>query len=168
MHFLARRDLPSSPGIFLRRLPYASHGDAGRWYLAMSGEQLDLLTRRKAKKPPPAKEFAIHCMVADTLRIACSPGWIWWHTPNGELRNRSTAGRLKRMGVKPGITDILLLSPQGQLHALELKAKGDRPSTEQFSFMGVVCLSGGRAQWADSFEAAIRILKDWGAVRVRL
>src|SRR4249919_1526596 len=107
-------------------------------------EQLDLLTGRKARKLPAALEFEVHCMVADLLanKRCLVPGWLWWHTPNGEARTPATAGRLKRMGVKPGVSDFLLLSPDGMLHALELKRRGEKPSDEQRAFLEAVALTG--------------------------
>lgn len=131
--------------------------------------QLSLFTKRRAAALPPAPEFAVHCMIADTLRASISPGWLWFHVGNGELRNKATAGKLKRMGVKPGVSDFLLVAPTGgRLHALELKAKGRKPTEEQMAFICAVLDAGGKASWVDTFEAAISQLQGWGAVRVRL
>jgi len=35
-------------------------------------------------------------------------GWLWWHTPNGGKRGRVEAGRLRGLGVKAGVPDILI------------------------------------------------------------
>jgi hypothetical protein len=129
--------------------------------------QPDLFTKRM-RRLPPAPEFKVHCMVADVLRLSIAPGWLWWHTPNGEARSKATAGRLKRMGVKPGVSDFLLLSPEGQLHALELKRKGDKPRDDQRAFLETVEAAGGRSRWVDSFNDAVTVLIGWGAVRVSL
>ncbi len=131
--------------------------------------QLSLFTRRKAARPPPAREIALHCMVADTLRLSQAPGWYWMHYPAGELRAKATAGKLKRMGTKAGVADFLLFSPpQAMLHALELKRRGERPSDEQDAFLRLVRAIGGKSDWADSYDEAIGILHRWGAVRVRI
>lgn len=128
----------------------------------------DLFGHRIARRPP-ALEFAVHCMIADTLRLALQPGWVWWHTPNGELRNRATAGRLKRMGVHPGVADFLLIGPPAAtLHALELKRRGLKPTEAQTAFLDAVKGAGGRVDWVDSFDAAVAVLKAWGAVRIKL
>src|SRR6185436_8224446 len=52
---------------------------------AMTG-QLNLFKgkRQRGTQPPPPKEFALHCMVADTVRRWILPGWIWTHFPAGE------------------------------------------------------------------------------------
>jgi hypothetical protein len=129
--------------------------------------QLHLFTKRKARKLPPAKEFPVHCMVADLLRLSLSPGWLWFHPANGEFRDKAAAGRLKRMGLKPGVSDFILISPpNGCVHALELKRRGLKPSPEQLEFLNAVLHAGGRSACVDSFDAAVHVLKAWGAVRV--
>jgi hypothetical protein len=144
----------------------------------MRAGQPDLFTKR-VRKPKPAAEFAIHCMVADTLRINCAPGWIWFHPPNGGERPAfitksgkrvsPEGGKLKRMGARPGVSDILLISPAGaRLHALELKAKGETPDDDQTLFMDAVVAAGGHAAWADNYPDAIRILAGWGALRTKV
>jgi hypothetical protein len=127
--------------------------------------QLDLYPTRR-RRMPPAFEFEVHCMVADFLRKRLVPGWLWWHTPNGEARSKATAGRLKRMGVLPGVSDFLLLSPDGQLYALELKRQGEKPTNDQRVFLEAVEAAGGTSGWIDSFNDAVKVLKAWGAVRV--
>ena len=82
-----------------------------------------------------------------------SLGWLWWHTPNGGRRSKIEAKRLKGLGVKPGVPDILILEPWTCLTcrddppepkcpvcrdrttgfgvAIELKAKKRKPTHEQ-------------------------------------
>jgi hypothetical protein len=131
--------------------------------------QLSLFTRRKAARLPPALEVKTHMALAETLRLSLSPGWYWWHHPAGENRDAVTGAKLKRMGNKPGISDFLFIGPpHATLHALELKREGEKPEPAQMSFMALVRLVGGKAEWVDSYDDAIRVLKDWGAVRVSL
>ena len=48
---------------------------------------------------------------------------------------------LQRMGVLPGVSDFVLVSPpHGQFHALELKRKGEEPSEEQTDPVGRRCV----------------------------
>lgn len=35
-------------------------------------------------------------------------GFLWCHVPNGEARNAVTGAKLKRMGVKRGVPDVLI------------------------------------------------------------
>lgn len=118
---------------------------------------------------PPVEEFPVHCAIADLLRKTIEPGWIWFHVPNGEQRTKSAGGRLKRMGVKAGVSDFLLVSPTGgMLHALELKRRGLKPTMIQMQFLGQVNAAGGKGAWVDTFDEAVMALKAWGAVKVTL
>jgi hypothetical protein len=138
--------------------------------------QIDLFTKR-VRRPPTAPEFSLHCAVADVLRRWGSPDWRWTHLPFGEERPAkiikgkrvSLAGeRLKRMGVNPGWLDLLLLSPQGRPHFLELKRRGGEVSTEQEAFMFWCSAHGVRCEVTDRFEEAVNILKAWGAVQSKI
>jgi hypothetical protein len=111
----------------------------------------------------------VHIALADTIRLSLSSGWMWFHYPSGENRDAVTGALLKRMGTLAGVSDFLLVAPpHATLHALELKRRGLKPSPAQMSFLTLVRLAGGKSEWCDSYEEAIRILTGWGAVRVRL
>ena len=129
--------------------------------------QRDLFTRR-VRKPPPAPEIAVHCMVADILRRWGTPGWRWTHLPFGEYRPPATAARLKRMGVQKGWADFVLLGPGGKVHFLELKREGAKLSDDQKEF-GWWCMENCVPfEWTDRFDTAVEILKGWGAVRATI
>jgi hypothetical protein len=135
----------------------------------MNAAQLSLFAgkRQRGTKLPPAKEFPVHCMIADLLRLSLMPGWIWFHPANGEFRDRLTGARLRRMGVKPGVSDFILIAPPtGCVHVLELKRQGLKPTREQQDFLLEVAAAGGKAAWVDSFDDAKKVLKSWCAVRV--
>lgn len=55
------------------------------------------------------------------------------HVPNGGKRNITTATRLKREGVKPGVPDVFLPVSRGKYHGLyiELKAGKNKPTDNQ-------------------------------------
>lgn len=136
----------------------------------MSGvaRQRDLFTRRPSRRAPPLYEIAVHRMVAELLDRTLMPGWLWFHPANGEVRDKAAAGRLKSMGVKVGVSDIILISPPaGRVHALELKRQGETPRMTQKLFLEAVRGAGGQAAWADSFDGALAVLKGWGAVRLK-
>jgi hypothetical protein len=133
--------------------------------------QLDLLKdprRQRGTKPPPALERQTHIAIADSLDLGSAPGWIWTHFPAGEKRSKETAALLKRMGVKPGFSDFLLISPTGQHHWLELK-RGRAPLTEaQEAFRDACQARGVPHAVARSFNEAMQVLELWDAVRVRV
>ena len=98
--------------------------------------QLPLPLPGRRRRPPPPIERRTHIALCDLLRIACRPGWLWWHTPNGEHRSPATAALLARMGVRAGVSDFVLVGPTGTHHYLELK-RGKAPLSEaQKQFLG--------------------------------
>lgn len=79
----------------------------------------------------------------DNLQIACVE-WFKYqypkleliHIPNGGKRNPIEAARFKRMGVRKGTLDLLLLEPNKGIHGLwiELKVGKNKMSKEQKDF----------------------------------
>jgi hypothetical protein len=149
----------------------------------MNERQLDIFKGKRQRgvstqKSHTPTEFEIHCVVADLLRRWIEPGWMWFHPPNGGerpavfIKGRRISiegGRLKRMGAKPGVSDILLAkAPSAQLHALELKRRGEQPTDEQLAWLQEVEELGGVAGWADSVKGAVEVLKKWGALSTRI
>ena len=134
----------------------------------MTVHQLSLFrgNRQRGTKLPPPLEYTTHVMVADDLTRFCHPEWQWTHHPAGEYRDIRTAMRLKRMGLRKGWPDFVLLDPFGRPHFLELKRKGADLTEAQEAF----------ASWCNarqlvnhavaySYQEARRILIAWGALR---
>src|SRR5580704_16149116 len=88
---------------------------------------------RKANAPRP-KEIEVHMAVADVLRRFARSDWRWSHFPSGEHRDVRTGAKLRAMGVQRGWPDFVCFSPAGQLHALELKRRGETLSEDQLAF----------------------------------
>lgn len=131
--------------------------------------QIDMFTKR-VRRPPDPLERELHIAIADTLRKGgLSEGWIWFHPANGEDRRDNTGALLKRMGVLPGVSDLIFIAPPyGKVHALELKRRGKKPTQEQWDFIDAVQAAGGVASWADNYDDAIKILTHWGALSPRM
>jgi hypothetical protein len=129
--------------------------------------QRDLFTRR-VRKLPPARELSLHYPVADVLRRWGTAGWQWTHFPAGEYRRPATAARLKRMGVRAGWPDFILLSPDGTPRFLELKRRGGKLTHEQEDFLGWCIARGVPFACVDRFEEALAVLREWGAVRASI
>jgi hypothetical protein len=122
----------------------------------------------RAKKAPPAREFATQCVLADTLRRWINPGWVWTAFPAGELRTEATASRLKRMGLQPGFFDLLFISPTGEHHWIELK-KGRAPLTvEQVAFELAMKLRAVPVAVCRDYKSAIEQLQEWGALPAKV
>src|SRR5262245_21061519 len=82
-----------------------------------------MIARRPARRRPSATpERRFHIALADRLRAEGRPGWWWSHVPSGELRTKATAALLERLGLKPGMSDFILIAPDGGHHWLELKS----------------------------------------------
>lgn len=114
---------------------------------------------------PQLREYGIQVGVADALRQACEPGWAWTHVPNGEKRDKATAAKLWRMGVQAGWPDVVLISPTGKPHCLELKRDKQKLSPAQEDFRDLMIAAGVPWAVARSVDEAIRVLTLWGAIR---
>jgi hypothetical protein len=113
----------------------------------------------------PISEFALHCMVADTLDRFADKTWIWTHFPAGEARSAITGARLKRMGLKPGWPDFQFINVEGRVFFLELK--GDAYlSEDQQKFFRAMRQRKVECRVARSYDDAIAILGKWGVVSV--
>ena len=136
----------------------------------MSG-QLHLFKGRRQRgvRAPPALEFATQCAVADVLRRWAKPTWVWSHIGHGERRDAVTGARLKRMGLLPGLPDLMLLPPKDnpnpRCHWLELKRRGAQMSEHQAGFALWCSLNGYPHAVVHSVGEAVEILRKWGAVR---
>jgi len=95
-------------------------------------------TAAKAARPPtPMKvtedELQISCFEWIELMRPAHPILEWViHVPNGGKRPRGAAGKLKAMGVKPGVLDVLLPLPYNGWSGLAIEMKvGKNTTTEQ-------------------------------------
>jgi hypothetical protein len=66
-------------------------------------------------------------------RYLDAKGVLWFHCPNGGHRNVAEAAKLKAMGVKAGIPDILILEPRKFCYgfAIELKVGKNKCTDSQ-------------------------------------
>jgi hypothetical protein len=109
-----------------------------------------------------SNEAAIQAAVAGFLDVALRPPARWWHTPNGSLRNKAVAAKLKAAGVKPGVPDIMMFWP-GHNAAIELKSPDGVLDIAQHAFAEQWIRAGNLyaiAQGVDDVETALRF---WGA-----
>ena len=110
-------------------------------------------------------ELALHYAVAELLERCALPGVIHWHTNNSSDNPRHGA-KMKRMGVKPGVADFVVLTPGIKAPSfLELKSKTGRLSEPQLQFGLEVKLLGCRYEIARTLDEAAEFLTDIGAIR---
>jgi hypothetical protein len=124
-------------------------------------QQRDLFTKRYRKlAPPEPSELQIQISLIQQLRLSCRRGVTYWHTPNGELRDKRFAAKLKAMGTLAGVSDLMFVFPKAEpLLFLEIKAKGRKPTPDQKHFGEMMLAAGHRYEWTDSIDDAMRILK---------
>ena len=117
-----------------------------------------------ARQSKRTTEEAIQRDVVRHLQVRAAPGTLYWHTPNGELRHKGTAGKLKAMGTLAGMPDLMLLR-NGELYALELKRDGGRLSDAQRLRLEQLAAAGAQTAVAYGLDAALKVLKGWGLIR---
>lgn len=70
------------------------------------------------------------------------------HSPNGGFRNSKEAAKFKRMGVRAGFPDLILLLPNGQYNylAIEMKtnASGSKQTDKQRQYQQLMEAHGGK------------------------
>lgn len=116
--------------------------------------------RRKRMTP----EACLHVTVAEHLRLAATPGTWFLHIANEGKRTPAEGAHLKRLGMMPGAADLMIVSPAG-VFWLELKAKGQKPTPEQFVFGELVIGSGHEWAWADNIGDALTQLRRWSLLK---
>ncbi len=130
---------------------------------------LPLLEGRRARpcKVPAdrPRKLALHLAVVDLLRKLGDPAWQWTHFPTHEARDARTGAELERMGTQRGWPDILLVSPAGLFHGLELRWQGEHLGEDQEAFQLWCVARGVPYAVARSLDEVMTILGAWRAVR---
>lgn len=81
---------------------------------------------------------------------------------NGGLRNKVVAGKLKKEGVKAGVSDLFLAIARGGYHGMwiEMKYGSGKPTEKQWEFLNGMSVEGYYCIIAWNWEqAALDILK---------
>ena len=110
-------------------------------------------------------EFRLQCVIADYLR-AQHPFLLWFAVPNGEKRSAITGARLKRMGVRAGVADILIFYGE-RFMAIELKAGKGTLQDTQTDFRNAWLSSGGLYAVCRSLEELQACLNEWGIPKIQ-
>jgi hypothetical protein len=105
-------------------------------------------------------EEQLHRAVVDLLSVYANRGLLaFCHVPNGERRDRATAGRLKAMGTMPGVADLLVWTQGGGHFAIELKAGAGKLSPAQVAWHATVTSLGHRVYVCRSVDDVERCLR---------
>jgi hypothetical protein len=81
---------------------------------------------------------------------------LWCHIPNGGSRNAIEGAKLKRMGVLPGMPDIMIFEKNKVYSgcAIELKVKPNRPTNDQQRRLSGLSIRGWFTIVAYDFDEA--------------
>jgi hypothetical protein len=117
---------------------------------------------RATRKPRRRRDEAVlQTACVDFYRKAIPHGIIF-HIPNGEKRDKATAGRLKAMGVLAGVWDLGLVLPQGGIGFVEMKEpKKGALTAEQLEFRDAGLEWGAQFAECRSIEEFEAILRAW-------
>lgn len=90
-----------------------------------------------------------------------------FHVPNGEKRDPRTAAKLQAMGVRPGVSDFVVIVA-GRVHFIELKTTKGALSADQRVFLADAETAGCCTHVVRSLDELAGVLNAIGALRVRL
>jgi VRR-NUC domain len=105
-------------------------------------------------------EQVIQRAVVQHLRARCRDGVVWFHPPNGGARSAVEAAIFQGLGVRAGVSDMILLH-RNQFYAMELKADGGKATPQQAAFLAEVRAAGGLTAVCDNIDDAIATLERW-------
>lgn len=91
----------------------------------------------------------------------CFPHVGFFHVPN-QSRNATEAFFNKKLGVRPGVSDLILGWPNRGVGVLELKSSDGRISTQQNKFLSWANHIGWEVGTAKTVRQAHDALKRWG------
>ena len=86
-----------------------------------------------------------------------------FHIPNGGLRNKATAARLKAAGVKPGVPDLFLPVTRGRYAGLfiEMKYGSNKPTQDQQRYLDMLQREGYAVAVCYGYEEAVKTITDY-------
>jgi hypothetical protein len=122
---------------------------------------LELINRTRKRIDDEISEELLQRAVIEHLRLRAPKDVVYFHVPNGGKRSKVEGARFKLMGVVAGVPD-LVLGRSGRMYAMELKARGGKPSDEQYAVMEWFRAAGIQTVWVDNLDAALEWLARWG------
>lgn len=107
-------------------------------------------------------ELALHKAVAKYLDLALDPQTTWWTTIGHGGGGPKHGARLKAMGVKAGVPDILIVHKGGHAFFIELKAGRGRASKMQLKVWYTLQALETRTAAVKSLAELASTLLYWG------
>ncbi len=118
-----------------------------------------------AVKPRDDDGDRLQIAIIGHLEWRLAPKVIWFHVPNGGKRSKQTAAKMKRLGVKPGVPDLVFILPDATVAFLELKSRSGRPSVAQTDFAKRCEAIGAPPLTTADLGTALRFLEALGAIK---
>ncbi len=110
------------------------------------------------------EEDQIQRAVVQHLRARGAPGLVFFHVPNGGRRGKIEGAIFKAMGVRAGVSDLILVH-DSKIFALELKTETGRPTESQLAFLTDIDRAGAYTAIAPGLDRALGTLEAWGLLR---
>ena len=120
--------------------------------------------RRSGAAGGNMSEEAIHRAVGAHLAMRARPGVVYAHVPNGEARARGLGGKLKALGTRAGMPDLIACHA-GRFYGLELKREGGRLTDTQRKTLDDLEAAGACVAVAYGLDDALGRLSSWGLLR---
>jgi len=111
------------------------------------------------------REDAIHAGIVEFLTLAAHSKLLWLHVPNGAMVKPSARMYFARLGVLPGVADLLFVLPDKSVAFMEIKGPDGRLSEAQQAFQAKCALLKLRYRVVRSISEAEEILREWNALR---
>jgi hypothetical protein len=119
----------------------------------------------KAKRVISHDEADIQADFFDKLKLffPTLPDKLIFSVPNGGSRDPREAKNMKRQGVKPGISDVILLIPKKGFASLcmEFKTEKGKQSPDQIEFQRQAEMCGSKYVVVRSVGTAIQTVKEY-------
>lgn len=104
-----------------------------------------------------------HIKLMDWIRSKKELAQYTIHVANERATSPAQGAKLKRMGVRSGVSDLFIGVPKGDYNGmwLELKAGKNKPTDNQFKFMEDMSSQGYYCVWCSGFPDAKMLIEDY-------
>jgi hypothetical protein len=106
-------------------------------------------------------EARIQAAIVEWIRVA-APSVLAFAVPNGGLRSKAEAARMRWTGVLAGVPDLVVIAPGGRAFFLEVKTDAGRLSAAQRAIHDHLIALGTPAAIIKSIDDARRAFAAWG------
>ena len=93
------------------------------------------------------------------------PTALWTHTPNEGRRTPFERHKLKYLGAKSGVPDLMIFTPNDHYNglAIELKYKKNKPTDNQKKWLNDLANNNWLAVWLNDYEQCINLIDKYFA-----